>query len=64
MARSTKTADETREKILKLCAKGYLTPMQVAEALGMLVNSVRSYYVYKMAAEGLLVKAGQTYKKA
>ncbi len=71
MARSTRTADEARAQILKLCAKEFRTPRQLADALGKSVHTVRAYYVYRMVSEGLLVtrlepgsRHGQAYRKA
>lgn len=63
--------DAVRAQILKLCAKEFKTPAELAMSLDMSVNTVRANYVYKMVREGLLVKLykgsrrnGQAYRKS
>lgn len=44
-----------REQILKICSgPKFRTSSAIAEALDMPINSVRSYYLYRMAREGEL----------
>jgi DNA-binding transcriptional regulator GbsR (MarR family) len=40
-----------------------MTPSELAEALGKSVNTVRAYYVYPMAREGLLVPTHEQGKR-
>jgi DNA-binding transcriptional regulator GbsR (MarR family) len=56
-------SDNARKQILRLCKKRPMTPSELAEALGKSVNTVRAYYVYPMAREGLLVPTHEQGKR-
>jgi predicted ArsR family transcriptional regulator len=52
--RKKQSGAKVRADILEVCRDRFQTAKQIAEALGMPVNSVRAYYVYKMARGGEL----------
>lgn len=62
---------DTREQILALCRRDFLSVVEIAGAIGKSQHTIRAHFVYKMAREGLLVtekplgtKYGQAYKTA
>lgn len=52
--RKNQSGAKVRADILEVCSNSFQTARQIAEALRMPVNSVRAYYVYKMAHAGEL----------
>jgi len=44
--------DSVRKEILQICRSRYLTRQEIADKLGMSVNTVRAYYLYPLIALG------------
>jgi len=49
-----KDGEQVRAAIISLCRERFRTAKEIAEGLGMPLNSVRAYYVYRMVREGQL----------